>query len=141
MNIQIIKEKNTDNRMLIGSDFVEGMNTGELNLARIILENQDEIPILNEYPYLLAIEYLMYPPYSQFGKGDLLFYDGGYRLLVVELKSLNNRCGSTARVSRHKARRKVEEQAYRYSQLMQEKYPQFSVRGISFTNEDLRQYL
>ena len=55
------------------------------------------------------------------GKGDLVFrqqVDEQIAYFVVEVKHLKTGSGNTAKVSRRKARRKVEEQALRYSEVL-----------------------
>ena len=47
--------------------------SSEVQLMLYVITNSKEIKILRNYPYLFAVEYLVQPPYSQFGKGDLIF--------------------------------------------------------------------
>jgi hypothetical protein len=109
----------------------------ESQLMAFVITNSNEITILKNYPYLFSVEYMVRSPYSQFGKGDLIFTNGKNHFLIVELKYLTKNSGRTAQTSRRKHRRKVEEQAFRYGCYFKRRHPECFIAALAITNENL----
>ncbi|KAJ3143982.1 hypothetical protein HDU89_001141 [Geranomyces variabilis] len=85
------------------------------------------------FPVLAARSWKVAPPFSQLGEGDLVFAsEDGARYRVVETKALNPNRERTAKTSRRKARRKVEEQVARYTKEWGQRHPNKEVSGCSF---------
>ncbi len=112
--------------------------SSEVQLMLYVITNSKEIKILRNYPYLFAVEYLVQPPYSQFGKGDLIFTNGKNHFLIVELKYLTKNTGRTAQTSRCKHRRKVEKQALHYGRCFKRRYPECTIAALAITNQNLK---
>lgn len=88
---------------------------------------------------LVEEHWLVRPPFSQFGKGDLVFktdIENGSHL-VVECKCLSPLPGATARTRRRKKRRDVYEQAIAYARAYAQTrdHSGAQVIPITFTNE------
>ena len=112
--------------------------SSEFQLLLFVITNSKEIAILRNYTYLFAVEYLVQPPYSQFGKGDLIFTNGKNHFLIVELKYLTKNTGRSAQTSRCKHRRKVEKQTLRYGRCFKRRYPECTIAALAITNENLK---
>ena len=109
----------------------------EYTLRVYIIKNRHEIDIIKNYPYIYDYEYYVFPPYSQYGMGDLIFTNGEEKYLIVELKYLTQRSGKTARTSRRKHRNKVLEQAFSYGTIFKRHNPGANVSALAVTNENL----
>ncbi len=110
----------------------------EPDLMDYVLTHPWSIPELHKFPYLWKCEYLVNPPYSQCGKGDLVFSNGKDLALVIELKFLSTKTGKTARNQRKYKRKKVRLQALKYAKLLKESFPSFRIFYGWITNQDLR---
>ena len=85
----------------------------ELELMRqVVARSREWFP---HAPYFLDHEWNVVDGESQHGKGDLLLTDGQTLVIAVETKWVTPRTGRTAKGSRRKSRRKVEEQAATYA--------------------------
>ncbi|MHA1647139.1 MAG: hypothetical protein ACTSVL_06175 [Promethearchaeota archaeon] len=133
-----IRLRNRSLRMLFRTKMPHSDVYSEYELMEFVITNSNEIIILKDYPYLFAVEYMVHPPYSQFGKGDLIFTNGKNHFLVVELKYLTKNSGKTAQTSRRKHRRKVEEQAFRYGICFKGQHPEYKIAALAITNENLK---
>ncbi len=71
--------------------------SNENQLGDFLLQHQNEIPLFQGYPYVIAREYHVFPPYSQYGSGDFVFANGKGNFLVVEIKFLHTGVGRNAR--------------------------------------------
>jgi len=132
-----IKLRNRSFRKIFRSKTPCSEVSSEFQLMTFVITNSKEITILKNYPYLFAVEYMVEPPFSQFGKGDLIFTDGKNQFLIVELKYLTKNSGNTAQTSRRKHRRKVEEQALRYGRCFKKRHPECNIAALAITNENL----
>ena len=102
-----------------------------------VITHSNVINILKNYPYLFRVEYLVQPPFSQFGRGDLIFTNRKNQFLIVELKYLTQNSGNTAQNNRRKHRRKVENQALYYGKCFKRRHPECKVAALAITNENL----
>ena len=132
-----IKLRNRSLRMIYSLKTPRSDVYSESQLMLFVITNSKEITIIKNYPYLFAVEYLVNPPYSQFGKGDLIFTKGKNQFLIIELKYLTQNSGRTSQTSRRKHRRKVEEQALRYGRCFKRRHPEFHISAMAITNENL----
>ena len=105
---------------------------GENSVAQYLLQKRATMEPFKRYPYVFKWEYLVYPPFSNLGKGDLILADGKGGFLIVELKKLHSGTGKTARTSRNKAKKKVKKQAEYYARVFKRKHPEASVQAAWF---------
>ena len=89
------------------------------------------------FTQLVGHEWMVHHHYSQFGGvGDLVFKRPGFEeYLVVETKYITTMTGRTARTSRRKARKKVQEQAAFYGRRWKQLHPQADVSYAWYTND------
>ena len=132
-----IKLRNRSLRMIFRPKMPRSDIYSESQLMAFVITNSKEITILKEYPYLFAFEYMVQPPFSQFGRGDLIFTNGNNQFLIVELKYLTRNSGRTSQTSRRRHRRKVEEQALRYGRCFKKEHPECNIAALAITNENL----
>lgn len=108
--------------------------------GEFVLKRQLVLEGLEGFTYLFDDEWEVSPGYTNEGRGDLLFFDGEHRFAVVEVKyidtDITSRRGKTKRSSNRKKRRKVEEQAERYAEIVAAWLPpRFTIEAYIFTNE------
>lgn len=111
-------------------------NINEFLIMQFLLQYQQQIEPLNQYPYVYAYECPLNPYESGAGKIDLVFTSQAGDFLITEVKYLSDTSGPTARVKRRKSRRKVEEQAGHYEFVYKHLYPDKTVASCYFTNDD-----
>jgi len=115
--------------------------TFEKEIEQYILINQIDLKIFQDYPYIIEYQYMLEPPHSQMGKGDLIFTDGNNRFLVVEVKFLRQsspiNSGRTTRVRNRNSRRHLESQVIKYGKHFLTLFPNSEVRVIGSTNQNL----
>ena len=113
----------------------------EQDIVQYILINQLDLKIFQDYPYLIEHQYMLDPPRSQDGEGDLIFTDGNNHFLVVEVKYLRQsswkNSGRTTRSRNRKSRRHLEEQAIKYGKHFFNLFPNSHVKIIGATNHNL----
>jgi hypothetical protein len=100
----------------------------EESLGYYLLAHSPEFPALRDYPLVFKYEYLVYPPFAQFGKGDVVLTDGRGRFLVLEIKCLHSGHGPTAQRKRTRQRQHAHEQARRYAGWLKASHPEAEVR-------------
>jgi hypothetical protein len=92
---------------------------------------------LNAYPLLVAREWCVREYFTNEGVGDLVFADQARtKYMVVEVKCLNLRQGSTARNSRNNARQKAKKQAHRYGDEWAKQNPKAEVKACAYLHSE-----
>lgn len=120
------------------TNFTEYIIDSEYRLTEYIISHSDEIPVTRAFPALLKKEYHVYPPFTQYGVGDLIFKDNSENnFLIVEVKYLSRKSGRTARTKRNKYRNKVWKQAIFYAYLFKYQHPEAHVFYVGITEENL----
>jgi hypothetical protein len=100
----------------------------EFSLVRYLVERSAEL--LPEFPLLVAYEWWVGNGTGFSGKGDLVFFDGHSRFVVVEVKDIEGSGG------RNRRRNQVEEQAENYREQWQSRFPGTSVCAMVYTRDD-----
>lgn len=98
---------------------------GEAALRRTLVSQSAEL--LPDYPLLIGVEWTTHDGHP----GDLLFYDGGNRLLVVEVKVLGNR-------HPQKRRHFVQQQAWAFAKAARRLHPTAEVEARVYTCDEER---
>jgi hypothetical protein len=111
---------------------------GEFRLKREFVERSRQL--LPELPYVVDDEWEVSPGHAQAGKGDLVITDGRGIFAVVEVKLIQGGVfGGSSRNRRgtqRKKRRKVEQQAVIYADVLRRRLPGAAlVRAFIWTNE------
>lgn len=106
----------------------------EFDLKRDLVARSAEL--LPDHPYVIDDEWHVSPGFTNSGVGDLLFTDGENSFAVVEVKFIDHASsGRTAKTTRRKRRRSVEEQAVTYAGAVRERFPGAEVQAYYFTND------
>ncbi|HND34352.1 MAG TPA: hypothetical protein PLA94_30330 [Myxococcota bacterium] len=117
------------------------MNFANCSSERDLISLLKASGLLNALGYFLVTEeWEVVPGHSQYGKGDLLYFDGKGCVVVVEVKYLDPPgSGSTAQNRRTKKRSQVRDQALRYADHIRRAVGEaVEVRAAIFTNDWLR---
>lgn len=118
-------------------------DSGEQAMLRTMLLDA----VVMEFPFAVAAEWCFVPPYTNLGKGDLVFADRANveymtphqsqpgtapcKVLIVELKFLGSRPGKNQCTKRTEKRRKVEKQLTKAMDQWHRQHPNDEVHGIA----------
>lgn len=114
----------------------------ELKLLQQMLLQQDQFPILNEFPYVIAYEWVVYCYNVQTDcleqhRGDLILMDDTYNFLILELKYIKKpRDHWTRSIGRRKIQT-VCAQARKFAEFFRERFPWADVDSLALTNRGL----
>lgn len=103
----------------------------ESRLVDLLTRKQPEW--IEQYPKLIAREWLANGKNSHCGIGDLVYANREKtRYLVLELKSLRQGSGTQTRLNRSRAYKKCKYQAQKYGRIWAEKYPDCEVTACAY---------
>ncbi len=125
-----LKSLNHKNRIRILS-YLNGHPSGENFLIAFLISRLSDFTPFNNYPYIYRYEHFVRPPYSQFGKYDLILTSGRKYFLVVEAKYFQD---GIAKSTIKNKRSKVRKQARKYRGIFQQHNPSFIVYCTTITN-------
>ncbi len=112
-------------------------NMDEFLLVRFLVNHMHMFSQLERFPYIYAWEFPIDPRHTDQGVVDLIFWDGRSSALVVEVKSISDDSGRTAKTRRTKHRRDVQKQARDFATQFKRSHPTMDVGCWWFTNESL----
>jgi hypothetical protein len=115
-------------------------DSNELNLLRTVLENQERMHLINEYPYVVGYEWLVRrhnveTRATETHRGDLILMSDAYNFLVIELKFFKE-SGEFWRKTTKKNRRLryVFKQAKKFEDFFTQKFPWTYTQSLAITN-------
>jgi len=114
----------------------------ELQLLQQMLLQQDRFTILNEFPYVIAYEWVAYcynveTSCLEQHKGDLILMDDTYNFLILELKYIKK---PRDHWTRSICRRKIQTvcgQARKFAEFFRERFPWADVDSLALTNRGI----